>query len=279
MSLLGDAALAYAARGYKVFPCVPAGKRPVTRNGLYDATTDAGLVAAWWDDSPAANIAIAVTSWFMVVDLDAPHTLGLPDGVANFAGLWRGHAAEPLRTATARTPRGGRHLWFRVPPAAVDVSNSAGRVAPGVDVRGVGGYVVVPPSRTREGAYEWIDLPGIQVAPDWLLELVAKRQPPPRPIVEPRHLEPGSRGTRYGLAVLRGVTDRVRFAQEGNRNACLYWASCRCGEYTAGGELATEVAEDALIAAALEAGLPLEEATATVVSGMFRGAQTPRRAA
>lgn len=46
--------------------------------------------------------------------------------------------------------------------------NSAGKLGPGLDVRGEGGYVVVPPSRT-EGVYEWLDKAPL-AQPVWLLE-------------------------------------------------------------------------------------------------------------
>lgn len=55
--MLKDHALAYAANGIPVFPCVPGGKVPLTRNGFHDASTDAFVVAAWWSTTPQANIA------------------------------------------------------------------------------------------------------------------------------------------------------------------------------------------------------------------------------
>jgi len=48
-------------------------------------------------------------------------------------------------TRTARTPSGGRHYYFR-PPVGVEVGSSVSLFVPGVDVRGRGGYVIVPPS-------------------------------------------------------------------------------------------------------------------------------------
>jgi hypothetical protein len=59
------------------------------------------------------------------------------------------------------------HAFFGY-PAEQEVRNSAGKLGPGLDVRGEGGYVVVPPSRTR-GAYEWLDRAPL-AAPSWLLE-------------------------------------------------------------------------------------------------------------
>jgi hypothetical protein len=70
-------------------------------------------------------------------------------------------------TAKARTGGGGMHLFFRY-PAGERVGNSAGRLGLGLDVRGEGGYVIVPPSRTQS-AYEWLDrMPPAD--PTWLLK-------------------------------------------------------------------------------------------------------------
>ena len=50
-------ALAYAAAGVPMFPCVPGGKVPLTSNGFLDATTDVDRVRAWWTQHPQANVA------------------------------------------------------------------------------------------------------------------------------------------------------------------------------------------------------------------------------
>jgi len=92
------------------------------------------------------------------------------DGVDAFAdNLLKQHGAAWCNTVSARTPRGGYHLWYRT---THPVRNSASKVAPGIDIRGDGGYIVAPPSRT-DRLYEWIKPPGrteIAAAPEWLLE-------------------------------------------------------------------------------------------------------------
>ena len=55
-------------------------------------------------------------------------------------------------TVTVITPSGGRHIWLTGPPD-VSVPNSASRLAPGIDIRGAGGYLVGPGSVTAHGTY------------------------------------------------------------------------------------------------------------------------------
>ncbi len=149
--MLLRAALAYARRGIPVFPCEPGGKAPLTYSGFWDATTDARRIKAWWNRWPYANIAVPTGehSGLLVLDVDPRDS-----GPESLAALELINGSLP-RTAKARTGGGGVHVFFRY-PAGGEVRNSAGRLGPGLDVRGEGGYVVVPPSRTQS-AYEWID--------------------------------------------------------------------------------------------------------------------------
>src|SRR3954452_5560532 len=50
-------ALRQAAQGHPVLPCVPGKKRPLTRHGLLDASTDPEQIRAWWRRTPTANLA------------------------------------------------------------------------------------------------------------------------------------------------------------------------------------------------------------------------------
>ena len=148
------AALDYAAAGWAIFPLQPRDKKPLTSNGFKAATTDPKIIREWWAKTPDANIGLDCgKSGLVVIDLDKR---GDRDGFAEWADLVaRQHL--PTETYTSLTGGGGRHLLFRA-PAGVEIKNSAGKLAPGIDVRGVGGYIVLPPSIHPSGKpYEWAD--------------------------------------------------------------------------------------------------------------------------
>jgi hypothetical protein len=160
---LHDAALAYARRGVPVFPCERGAKRPLTRNGHWDATTDPRIIERWWQRWPSANVGVPTGKKSGVVVLDVDVDDG---GLESLARLERAVAPAP-KTARARTGGGGIHVFFRY-PRGTEIRNSAGLLGPGLDVRGEGGYVVVPPSRTQS-AYQWVDSSPLAEA-SWLIE-------------------------------------------------------------------------------------------------------------
>lgn len=180
------------------------------------------------------------------------------DGLAALARLAREHAFAIPLTVTVLTPSGGRHLWLCGPPGLA-VPNSAGRLAPGIDIRGPGGYLVGPGSYGSHGSYclapgspAWAPAP----APAALLRLLT----PPRPAPH-RSYRPGPPSPGPHPAALEGLVRFVRASREGQRNDRLFWAACRAYETGAGPELAP-----ALIEAALNTGLAPREARATVAS-------------
>jgi putative DNA primase/helicase len=62
-------------------------------------------------------------------------------------------------TKFSRTPRGGLHLYYRM-PVENDIGNRVGLLGKGsrIDIRGNGGYVIAPPSLRNDGvAYAWGD--------------------------------------------------------------------------------------------------------------------------
>lgn len=147
------AAIDYIKRGLAVFPLEEKGKRPKTRNGFKDATTDAAQVKAWWQQWPNANIGIATgkrSGGVFVIDLDIDEDKGI-DGYHTLEDWQRENGKFP-ETWTAITGRGGYHLYFH---SNSEIKNRAG-IIDGVDVRGDGGYVVAPPSIHSNGnRYEW----------------------------------------------------------------------------------------------------------------------------
>ncbi|MFV0527739.1 MAG: VapE domain-containing protein [Lachnospiraceae bacterium] len=147
------AAMEYIKMGLAVFPLEERGKKPKTRNGCNDATTDAAQVKAWWQQSPNANIGIATgrrSGGITVIDLDIDEDKGI-DGYHTLEDWQRENGTFP-ETWTAITGRGGYHLYFK---DKTERRNRAG-IIDGVDVRGDGGYVVAPPSIHSNGnRYEW----------------------------------------------------------------------------------------------------------------------------
>jgi hypothetical protein len=156
-----DAALWLADVGYRVFPCVPGGKAPLTSHGCLDATDDLDQVERWWTDHPTANIGIA-TDGLLALDIDGPDNPWLSDEPGKQLDL----AVGPC----SLTANGGRQHLFRQ-PAGCDWRNTTGKIAPRVDTRGNGGYIVAPPSVLDGGlAYRWQRGAELEVGPGELPE-------------------------------------------------------------------------------------------------------------
>jgi hypothetical protein len=156
-----------------VFPLKPKSKLPATRHGCLDATKDLETVGGWWEGGPALNIGIATGApsgiWVLDIDGDA--------GEASWRRIEQEYGTKLPATAEVLTGSGGRHIYFQLPDfkGAPGIRNSAGQVAPGIDVRGTGGYVVAPPSVHPNGKpYAWLDESSIAEAPVWLVELVTR---------------------------------------------------------------------------------------------------------
>lgn len=125
----------------------PKGKHPRTMRGLSDATTDVEQIKKWWTQWPTANIGGRTGDGIGVVDLDGP---------AGIASGRRMGLNSPVKTITGR----GEQLWYRVPEGQKLVTRRAEKIAEGVDTRGTGGYVVLPPSLHPNGKrYCWAGSP------------------------------------------------------------------------------------------------------------------------
>lgn len=162
------AALEYAGLGYRVFPIAEGGKTPATEHGCLDATSDEAVINAWWRRNPNYNIGVA-TDGLCVIDVDGKNNPWLRE--VDRGALWLG--------AVARTAHGGLHFWFR--QNGSELRNTASKIAPQVDTRANGGYVIVWPSLVDGQRYEWIeplavraeDLPPV---PEWLYAALELRR-------------------------------------------------------------------------------------------------------
>jgi bifunctional DNA primase/polymerase-like protein len=267
-------ALSAAERGLAVFP-LSRTKLPALRSphhddprptpcrgecgsfghGVYDASADPGRIRALFAAAPRATgygVACGVPPHHLIgIDVDTRPGIDSPAGLRELALR---HLFGIPPTVVVSTPRNGRHVWVSSPPG-VTVPNSAGRLAPGIDIRGAGGYLVGPGSLTAHGVYSTVPGTGhLRPAPcpPALLRLLL---PPPRP----RHAAPASAATdeRHGA----GLVQFVRAAHPGQRNTRLFWAACRAHENGLGGTLTAP-----LVAAALHTGLTEREARATIAS-------------
>jgi hypothetical protein len=168
MSRLRRAALGLASRGLRVFPCIPKGKTPATAHGLLDATVDPSAIERWWAANPEYNVAIATgaPSGVFIVDIDG----GEAEAALRALEVVNGALPATVEVITG----GGRHVWFRMPDT--ELRNSASKIAPRIDIRADGGYVVAPPSMHPTGRrYCWsVDsASAIAEAPEWLVAKAA----------------------------------------------------------------------------------------------------------
>jgi len=252
MSDLLHAALLLAERGRPVFAC-GADKAPLVPGGFKAASADPCAVRRMFCHPAAALIGMPTgrSSGLVVVDLDVK-------GSSN--GLRWLDANRPRLPPTRmhKTRSGGLHLIFRN-PSDVEVRNSAGRIAPGVDVRGEGGYIVVPPSPGYRVICGVLPAP----MPDWL---IAACLPPPPPPPPPPLLCAAGAGLDAAARRLLGLARRVATAGEGTRNNLLYWAVHRVLDAGIPAREAVAVLEQA----ALVAGLPSVEVQRTIASAMRR---------
>lgn len=273
----------YASQGVPVFPLRPGHKKPLPgSHGVDDATTDAATVAAWWQQHPHANIGAACGVRFDVVDVDGPA------GSASLDALYP--EGWPATVARVRTPRpGGLHCYLPTMGAPVKAGGRGG-MPPGVDTRGAGGYVVLPPSRLVDtpdqhaGAYWWEgdtptfgppDVATVRACKPW-----RRVWDTPAPVVAPAGprapLAPSEGTTRYGVRVLDDEAATVAAAPPGGRNDALNRAAFKVGQLVPH-EVTEADALAALLDAARACGLPDAEARATLASGLGKGKAQPRQ--
>ncbi|MEV5437313.1 bifunctional DNA primase/polymerase [Streptomyces sp. NPDC052682] len=221
-------------------------------HGVHDASTDPARIRAMFAAAPWA------TGYGIACGLPPHHLIGIDldvktgtDAPAALRELALRHLFTIPPTVVVLTPSGGRHLWLRGRPGVV-VPNSAGRLAPGIDVRGAGGYLVGPGSRTDHGVYA-ASSGSAHLAPaacpPALLRLLL---PPPR-----RHSTASPAAGGHG----QGLVQFVLAAHQGQRNTRLFWAACRAYEDGIGAALV-----DPLVEAARATGLSEREARTTIAS-------------
>lgn len=326
LSPLGQAALSYARRGWPVFPCRERteivetfggkkrelkAKAPYGGSGVKDATTDEAVITGWWKRWPDAMIGVAMgRNGLFALDFD-PRIDESTGEVFTLDSL-KGALVEQMgsdlpKSLTAMTQSGGVHVYLLQPQDGAEPIRNRGNLPKHVDVRGLGGYVIAPPSILyhddgSEGRYSWlsnrhddpVDAPaalveilrskGKKAAPDG----DAPRAPstaaeggsaPPRPVDASQAEYEAIR--KYGLSALDKECQLIRSAQSGARNAQLNESAFNIGTLV---NAKPFPAVDARFArAAIEAAArdnpgddDDRQLLATIDSGWTAGEDTPR---
>ncbi len=258
MSLLLEGALRYASYGWPIFPCEERGKKPLTSHGFQDATTNERKIRKWWRTTPNANIGAPTGHAFIALDADNADAIE-----------WG--KSQGLGEPTSKTGRGVQ-WFFRTP--SFKVRNSAGKFYPGVDVRGHGGYVILPPSIHPSGKrYEWARCKLLEIPP-WLEELL---NPPVKIHAPSKPREFRGKATAYAQTALAYEVLAVREASKGTRNDRLVSACFSIGQLVGSGSLSEHDALEELEYAARSCSLPEKEIARTVSRLIKRGMKHPRK--
>jgi Bifunctional DNA primase/polymerase, N-terminal len=270
---LQASALALASRGLPVFPCVPRDKLPAIRGGFYSATTNPETIKRLWRIADRnVGIPTGSVSGFWVLDIDGA------GGETALDDLQRTNGALPP-TREAITGGGGRHLLFKY---TGPIQTTVGRIAPGIDTRGDGGYIVAPPSIHPNGrAYAWRSYDQLAIAPDWLVRL-ARTKPSTiseRALAAVRSSHPNGQPDAYGRVALERELADLAATPLGYRNHFLNRAAFRLFQLVGGGELDQRLVEDGLIEACHANGLIKDDGMRSVlatIASARAGLQHPR---
>ena len=254
MSPILSVAIAYIAHSLPVLPVaitdtgkegharwrkVPLNTSPIPgQGGSRGASLDPDQVAQWWQDHPRAQLGIATGhalpggGFLLVVD---------DDGQLKAAEELLGALPPSVRIST---PGGGAHVYLRT-PSPIGNGKGALKAIAGLDVRGLGGYVVAPPSVRPDGA-AWGGLirpERIEWLPEtWLHGLAGKPAQEPRaPFTPPPRTSGVGRERAYAEGALRGACERIRAAVVGGRHAQVLAESRTVGGWLHAGLVEADV--------------------------------------
>ena len=170
-----DQALRYHEAGLQPIPIRPGQKKPMIEWKIYQTQRiTVEDIERWWGENPTAGIALLTgpgidgRPGILVLDIDKPDN-NWPEDPDQKASL--------MGAAIQQTGGGGKQYFFKWDERLAGVRTTRAKIAHNVDLRGEGGYVLVPPSgHPSGGVYEWlvplIDVEDLPHQPEWLLDII-----------------------------------------------------------------------------------------------------------
>ena len=182
-------AVEYARAGFRIFPC-DVMKAPIVNHslgfvhGFYDGIANIRLIAKTWFRYPDAAIGFTIPDDIIVFDCDVrkdaekrpilkdgnPEVIGL-ESLKDLAAKLNLNDSE-FNTLTTRTQSGGYHLFYGMPEGIPSFCHT--HAMEGLDLKGYGGYVILPHSQGQHGYYEFLNLTEIRPIPEGLLKWILR---------------------------------------------------------------------------------------------------------
>jgi hypothetical protein len=257
------AALDLAAAGVPVFPAGP-DKRPLLGGWQKKASTEPEHIRKWWLVYPDALPAIPVGRVGLIV-IDCDRHPGGHDGIKAFNRLVSTNGGNLADAPMTKTARGGAHLFFKQPEGEA-LGNGRGELPDGIDVRGVGGFVIAPGAESdgkrwqsangRPSLADAFKTGTIPELPQWLADIIRQnRQPNGNGIDEyPRNFaktgtSSSSRGQAYATAALQSAAAELSATPNGKRNETLNAVAFRMGKLIARDWVDEKTVTEALLGA------------------------------
>lgn len=218
-----EAAVQWARRGYRIFPCLPdepgregnakRAKKPAWEGWTEWATTDEATIRSWWQGQEW-NIGVLTTD-LVVVDIDMKRDR---DGMASWMQVYGG-----FDTLTVRTPSGGLHLYY----TGANVALNQGALGAGLDIRSHHGYTLAPGSTIEGVPYRVeIDQP-MAMAPG---EVVSRCKPPGERAANAQTSlieEDDPRGIALAVQAIAATPAAI----DGERSQRAYELACKVRDY------------------------------------------------
>ncbi len=281
-----EAAVKLAELGYRVFPCIndPSNderhKKPIVKGWQETSVFPAWQIGAKWASHPDALPAIpAGANGFIVIDCDRKPNA--PDGVAAFTALCADRGIDLSNAFVVETPSTGLHFYWCTDTT---YGNSSGSLPDGIDVRGIGGYVIAPGAQLADGrAYKivqgsWSAIPAL---PDALAGLLRSKVDNglPAPVQAPQNATERERS--YAANALEDEAAKLSSMRAGDgRNHALNVSAHSLGTMAGAGWIDPSTVAAALFQAAQENGYVKKDgehaAKATIESGLQAGMSKPR---